>query len=428
VSVWGVLASVAVWQVVTGDWDKEALPLGWVSFSPEEAETLIVAGGITHLLVEARGDLLTESLVAAADTAGLTLVALITGPAGEDCARQHGVSLRVRQPDDLHRIFTPHPATPAATDNPSDVAGLTIAVWGPTGAPGRTTVATTLASVMAGRGLSVLVIDADSRSGAIAPALGLLDEVPGFIATCRLADRDQLTPHDLHRLAHRYDPGGVSVDVLTGITSGRHYPEVTPDTIAQVLEMATRLWEVVIIDTGSDIALSGRDSQMAEAVATTCLRLGDEAIALCQATPVGVARFARVFEDARALRGPKPFPVVLNGVDPSRRSLADEATLREALRRFANVSSVEVLARDSNASRQAEMLGVSVADCVPNSPFVAGVKSLAGRWVADATARRRRYGSDPTATRTPPDPRRRGQRGRESKRWRILSKQVFALR
>jgi MinD-like ATPase involved in chromosome partitioning or flagellar assembly len=428
VSIWGVVASVAVWQVVGSDWDKEALPLGWVSFSAEEAETLIAAGGITHLLVEARGDLLPESLVTAADTAGLTVVGLITGPAGEDVARQHGVSLRVRQPGDLRQIPSPHPITPVAGNDSSVVAGLTIAVWGPTGAPGRTTVATSVASLIAGRGLSVLLIDADSRSGAIAPALGLLDEVPGFIASCRLADRDQLTLDDLHRLAHRYDPAGVYVDVLTGVTSGRHYPEVTPDSIAQVVKMATRHWDVVVIDAGSDIDPSGSQPHIAETVATTCLRLSDEAVALCQATPVGVARFARVFEGAQSLRGGKPFPVVLNGVDPSRRSLADEATFREALRRFAGVGSVEVVARDSQGCRQAEMLGVSVADCVPNSPFVASLKSLAGRWVEDATARRRRHGSPPTDDPTTPAPRRRGQRGKESERWRILSKRVFALR
>lgn len=427
-SVWGVVTSALVWQVVGKDWDKEALPLGWVSFSIEEADTLIETGGITHLLVEARGDLLRQSLVDVADSAGITLIALITGAAGEEVARQMGVSLRVRQPRDLHQILHPHYVPLDATSGAATSPGFSIAVWGPTGAPGRTTVATSLASLMAGRGLRVVMIDADSRSGAIAPALGLLDEVPGFIASCRLADRDQLTTDDLRRLAHRYEQEGVGVDVLTGVTSGRHYPEVTADTVTQVVAMAQTVWEVVIIDTGSDISPAGRETSAPETVATTCLRVSDEAIALCQASPVGVARFARVVEDATNLRGGKPFPVVLNAVDPARRSLSDEATLREALRRFAGVSSVQIIARDTAACRQAEMLGVSVADCVPGSAFVSGLKALARGWVEDAMARRRRHGAvspdnSPALKGRKPQP-----KGSGMDRWRILTKRVFALR
>ena len=427
-SVWGVVASAAIWQVVGKDWDKDALPLGWVSFSTEEANTLLETGGISHLLVEARADILHESLVGAADAHGITLVALITGQAGEEVARQRGVPLRVRQPADLHEILHPHPISLPAVSDSGTTPGLSIAVWGPTGAPGRTTVATSVASLMAGRGLRVLVIDADTRSGAIAPALGLLDEVPGFIASCRLADRDQVTPDDLRRLAHRYEHGGVVADVLTGVTSGRHYPEVTADTVAQVVAMSQTIWEVVVIDTGSDISPAGREPQPSETVATTCLRVADEAIALCQATPVGVARFARVIDDATTLRGGKPFPAVLNGVDPARRSLSDEATLREALRRFAGVSTLQVIARDTAACRQAEMLGVSVADCTPGSAVVSGLKALAGGWVEDAMARRRRHGSAAPEPRPAPSRRKPRQKTSGSGRWRILTKRVFALR
>jgi len=428
VSVWGVVASAAVWQVVGSDWDKEALPLGWVSFSTDEAVTLIDTGGITHLLVEARADLLHESLVGGADAAGIAIVALITGPAGEDVARAQGISLRVRQPRDLNQILHPHHISPVAVDDVPAAPGLTIAVWGPTGAPGRTTVAASLASLMAGRGLRVLLIDADTRSGAIAPALGLLDEVPGFIASCRLADRDQLTPDDLRRLAHQYEQAAVLVDVLTGVTSGRHYPEVNPGAISQVVEVAKSIWEVVIIDTGSDIAPAGKEPSPAEAAATTCLRISDEAIALCQATPVGVARFARVVEDATTLRGGKPFPVALNGVDSSRRSLTDEATLREALRRFAGVSTVQVLARDPGGCRQGEMLGVAVADCAPGSALLSGLKALAGGWVEDAMARRRRQGQSAPDPSPAPGRERPRRAGKGADRWRILSKRVFALR
>lgn len=428
-TVWGVVASAGVWTVVGNDWDKDAYPLGWVSFSPEEAQVLIASGGITHVLVEARADVLHESLVAAVDVAGVTLVALVTGTAAEQVASSQGISYRVRQPADLHEFIDPPTPPHHITEAEPQGNGLTIAVWGPTGAPGRTTIATTLASLFASQGLRTLLIDADSRSGAIAPALGLLDEVPGFIASCRLADRGQLASSDLRRLAHRYDQGHTAVDVLTGVTSGRHYPEVTPETVKEVVELAQAEWEVVVIDTGSDIAAEDKTPSTTEQVATTCLQLCDEAVAVCQATPVGVARFARVFDHARKRRGTKPFPVVLNGIDVSRRTIGDEATLREALRRFAEVSVVQVIARDASACRQAEMAGLSVADCVPKSALVAGVKALAARWLEDAVARRHRADrelSEPAAR--PDPPKRRIAQRRSEPWWRILSKRMFALR
>jgi len=420
-AVWGVVVSAPVWAVVGEEWDKDSFPLGWVSFSAEEAQTLIAAGGISHLLVQ-------ETLVDASDLAEVTVVALVTGAPAEQVASSQGISHRVRQPRDLHEFTTPTSFVPEPGNEPVGPTGLSICVWGPTGAPGRTTITTSLASLFAGQGLSVLIVDADSRSGAVAPALGLLDEVPGFIASCRLADRGQLAPADLRRLAHRYDAGGAAVDVLTGVTSGRHYPEVTPDTIAEVLAMATGMWEVVVIDTGSDIAPEGHPPTASQAVATTCLRISDEAVAVCQATPVGVARFARVVDSARVLRGSKPFPVVLNGIDPSRRSVGDEATLREALRRFAEVSAVHTIPRDSSACRQAEMAGMSVTDCVPKSPLVAALKQLGARWLEDAVARRRRVGQASSSGTNPPVTTRRKKSARSGGRWRILSKRGFALR
>ena len=61
-----------------------------------------------------------------------------------------------------------------------------VAVWGPAGAPGRTTVATGLAAVLATRGPTMLV-DADPYGGSVAQVLGVLDEVSGLLAAARLA-------------------------------------------------------------------------------------------------------------------------------------------------------------------------------------------------------------------------------------------------
>jgi len=92
-------------------------------------------------------------------------------------------------PADLASLADPRAALadrPPATDPPGlpeldPGAGRVVAVWGPTGAPGRTTVAVGLASELAQLGRPTLLIDADVYGGVVAQVLGLLDEAPGSL-------------------------------------------------------------------------------------------------------------------------------------------------------------------------------------------------------------------------------------------------------
>jgi Flp pilus assembly CpaE family ATPase len=399
VTTWGVLASPEVWEVVKPTLDEGDVTVGWVSFRTDEALTLVAVGEIDYLLVEARGDFLTKDLVASADTSRVGVVALVAAAGGEDIANRVGVGHRVRQPEDFTTFIRRE--THAVRTTPVTghrQPGVIIAVWGPTGSPGRTLLATSIAQLLARHNISTLLVDADSRSGAIAPALGLLDEVPGFIASCRLADRDQLTVSDLTRLAHRYEVAGVGCDVLTGVTSGRLHPEVTTENVTEVLDSCRGMWEAIVVDTGSDIASPGQPPRAGEVVASAVLACADEALAVCQATPVGVARFSRVFSDAKSLRPSQPLTVVLNAVETARRSLSDEATCREALRRFAEVTSVVVIPRDTMGARQAEMAGVSLVDADPKSPAVKALGRVVEPWRDQVVARRQRGASPPPTT------------------------------
>ncbi|HEU0256408.1 MAG TPA: hypothetical protein VFQ96_01060, partial [Microbacteriaceae bacterium] len=66
----------------------------------------------------------------------------------------------------------------AAEEPPRGEAGRVIAVWGGTGAPGRTTIAVGLAGEYAARGEETALCDVDPYGGSIATLLGLLDEAP----------------------------------------------------------------------------------------------------------------------------------------------------------------------------------------------------------------------------------------------------------
>jgi hypothetical protein len=79
-------------------------------------------------------------------------------------------------------VSMPIPPGAAAAPLPEDPArrGSVLAVWGPTGAPGRTTVAVALADELARLDLASLLVDADVYGGTVAAVLGLLDESPGW--------------------------------------------------------------------------------------------------------------------------------------------------------------------------------------------------------------------------------------------------------
>jgi Mrp family chromosome partitioning ATPase len=93
--------------------------------------------------------------------------------------------------------------------------GTLLAVWGPAGAPGRTTIALGLADAFARRGLSTLLLDADPYGGSVATLTGLLDEAPGLAAACRAANAGRL---DISRLAECCRTVGGDLRVLTGLS------------------------------------------------------------------------------------------------------------------------------------------------------------------------------------------------------------------
>ena len=80
-------------------------------------------------------------------------------------------------------------------------SGTVIAVWGPTGAPGRSTVAMGIADEAAVAGNTVLLIDADVYGGVLAAAFGLLDESPSRAgrSACRMASNGRLDGADAGR-------------------------------------------------------------------------------------------------------------------------------------------------------------------------------------------------------------------------------------
>lgn len=274
----------------------------------------------------------------------------------------------------------------------STAAGpLVVTVWGPTGAPGRTTIAIGLAAELAARGQSVCLIDADTYGGTIAPALGLLDEAPGFAAACRLAGSDSLDLAELDRVGQAVGRSGHGeFMVLTGIGRPHRWPELSATRVTSVIERC-RVWRsIVVIDAGfnlesdeevsSDLAAPRRN-----AATIAALRAADHVVAVGAADPLGLARFLRTHADLiENLEGPS-LQVVVNRVRASVLGIDPHGQVRQTLDRFVGVRDAVLIDDDPGAADAALLTARPVTQAAPRSRLALGIAQLADRLVAPVT-------------------------------------------
>ena len=200
---------------------------------------------------------------------------------------------------------------PVASEPPTTGGGRMVAVWGPAGAPGRTTVAVALAAELAARGRRTTLVDADPYGGAVAQQLGILDEVSGLLAAARLAGTGGLEA----RFGSVQRAVGDRLTVVTGLPRADRWVEVRRGVVEHLLEVAAAHGDVVV-DTGFSLegdpagefgARPPRNQLTLAAVAEA-----DEVVVVGSADPVGLSRLARALVDIRDVTAGAPVRVVVN--------------------------------------------------------------------------------------------------------------------
>lgn len=216
--------------------------------------------------------------------------------------------------------------------------GRLIAVWGPSGAPGRTTVAVNVAAELAAAGARVLLIDADTYAASLAQVLGLLDESPGMAAAARAAELGTLDLPTLARLAPTAAP---RLRVLTGLPSASRWTELRGESMTHLLALSRQLCDAVVVDCGfcleDDEELS-YDTRAPRRNASTraVLAEADDLLAVGSADPVGLQRLVRGLDELGSIQSPTP-AIVVNRVRSSAVGSSPENRIAEALTRFADV-------------------------------------------------------------------------------------------
>src|SRR5690554_2774257 len=219
--------------------------------SADELASVLALSGAERALVAAEPRYLTDRLMAEADAQGVRLIALAADDEGARFASSVGLQEVVLVDAGWEAV-----ETALRGDELAPVAqmvargGQVIAVWGPAGSPGRTTLAVNIAAELAAAGHTVALADVDTHSGSVAPTLGLLDEAPGFAAACRLAGADSLDLQQLERIGQRYLSAHGSFWVLTGIGRPSRWPELSSMRVTATLQ-ACRGWvDYTVVDTG----------------------------------------------------------------------------------------------------------------------------------------------------------------------------------
>lgn len=269
---------------------------------------------------------------------------------------------------------------------PGGGRGSLVAVWGPTGAPGRTTLAVALAAELAGRRTEaerdVLLVDADTYGGTVAAVLGLLDEAPGIAAAVRAAADGRL---DLTGLAGSAPVVHEGLRVLTGISRAARWPEITEAGLEVLWPTCRLLAGTTVVDTGfclEEDELLSYDTRAPRRNGATlsALAAADVVVVVGAGDPLGLQRLVRglgELADRAAVSGSRRV-VVVNRVRAAAAGPRPEDAVRDALRRYAGLDEVHVLPDDPAACDAALLAGRSVVEhAPPAAPLRRAVARLA---------------------------------------------------
>jgi MinD-like ATPase involved in chromosome partitioning or flagellar assembly len=278
----------------------------------------------------------------------------------------------------------PHREAPA--ESPA-AEGILIAVWGPTGAPGRTTLAVNIAAECASENGDAVVVDVDTYGGAVAQALGLLDEAPGIAALARASLHGTLTDEMVWRHLLTVNQG---LKVLSGITRAERWPELSRSALDHIWPLLRRHNAVTVVDCGFSIAqdeelIYDTRAPQRNAATLSALEAADVVVVVGTAEPLGIQRLVQAIAELDDTTGiVAPRVVVANRVRSSVAGRHPEEAIADALARYCAVEQVFMVPADTRACDAATLAGQTLRERVPRSPARRAIAAVASAAVAAA--------------------------------------------
>ena len=252
--------------------------------------------------------------------------------------------------------------------------GRLVAVWGPAGAPGRSTVAANLAAEAALAGHGTVLVDADTYGPSLSQMLGVLDEAPGLVAAARAHDRDTLTEETLDALLPVVQ---TNLRLLSGIGVPARWAELRRGAMDGVWSALRRRGGIVVADIApvleEDEELSyDTAAPQRNAAALSALEAADAVIAVVAADPVSITRLLRDHARLQEL-GVEELHVIVNRAG----SPVPGDRIRELIASRMPVDSLHLLPDDPVSCRTAAWDGALLSEAAARSALRRGLREIA---------------------------------------------------
>ncbi|GAB3615987.1 P-loop NTPase [Okibacterium endophyticum] len=358
----------------------------------EGEDTIDVALSVrpAALLIDSSPQRLTRDVLSTCDDLGIRTIAVAETERG----RRNAAALGLYEVYDSH---APVAALHSMIDEgaptwPDEAkAGRVFTVWGPHGAPGRTTVAVNLAAELAAAGHRVALVDADTHAASVAPMLGMLDEAPGFAAACRLAGQNALSLTELDRIHQPYAVGRGELRVLTGITRAARWPELGAERVSSTLTLCRQWAAFVVVDVAASL---DHDEEIStdlfaprrNAATLAALRAADRVIAVGSADPVGLSRYLRAHAELIEVVPEVPVTTMINKVRATIAGLNPSGQVALTLSRFGGIDDPVIVPHDLRGTDAALAAGRVVRDVAPRSHALAALRRFATAEILPAVA------------------------------------------
>lgn len=223
----------------------------------------------------------------------------------------------------------------------SQVPGL-VCVWGTNGSPGRSSVAINLSFSLASKNFPTLIVDLDAIVPSLAPALGLISEVPGVSSLVHDALKGRLSQESIEKNVIEVNPG---LHVLTGISNPKRWPELRTEGLIQVLKLCSQMYANIICDLSAvlpestDSSLNDVDIFRRFDHIPKVLEISSRNIFVLSATPLSLIRASEALEALQEINKSEPL-IILNKVNEINLGQKYESTVEAILGRWVNSGSI----------------------------------------------------------------------------------------
>lgn len=251
-----------------------------------------------------------------------------------------------------------------------------ITIWGPHGSTGKSTLALNLAYEFAALSQRVMLLDLDTHAPALNQLLPLGEASAGLAGAARLIRQGRFNTEQLDRLSAKIKHGRTHFQLLPGLPISSRWPEVTSDTVRQLISICSQNFDVIIADVASDLedSLTMPDTPTSRNAATrAALEISTQVIVCMAGSHLSISRYLNDFAALNELQ--KTRRLIINRSEPNQQLVA-------AIRSLTKERIDAVIPNDEPALELAESQKLPLALARRKSPARNAIAALAHKLLA----------------------------------------------